>query len=177
LFIRDRHKLAELKRLQEDLERERASLEEARRRQGEFQMGREEMVNHLTRGLGLLNEAEFAARRDAEQMSKTIADLRESLVKVQAIQDSSWTQETWNVELTRALTIIENARMEWNGARLKWTLLDGSAAAQKTGATETFRGPNALGQDFRQWCKLGLALTWPLLLLGLIFGVIFLLRS
>src|SRR5687767_4507863 len=112
-------KLAELKRLQEDLERERAGLEEARRRQTEFQTGREEMVQHLTRGLGLLNEAEFAARRDAEQMSKSIADLREALVKVQALNEATWTQDTWNVELTRALTIIENARMEWNAARLK----------------------------------------------------------
>ena len=29
-----------------------------------------------------------------------------------------------NIELTRALTTLENARMEWNSARLKWTVLD-----------------------------------------------------
>src|SRR5262249_38113998 len=57
-------KLAELKRAQEELERERASLEETRRRQVEFQTGREEMLHSLTRGLGILEEAEFAARRD-----------------------------------------------------------------------------------------------------------------
>ncbi|EEF59852.1 hypothetical protein [Pedosphaera parvula] len=65
-------KLAELKRVQEQLERERAALEETRRRQSEYQNGREEMVQNLTRGVGLLEEAEFNARRDAEQMSKTL---------------------------------------------------------------------------------------------------------
>src|SRR5271157_3222698 len=52
-------KLAALKRAQEELERERAALEETRRRQREFQTGREEMIQQLTRGLGLLGEAEF----------------------------------------------------------------------------------------------------------------------
>src|SRR2546426_1320111 len=79
-------KLAELKRTQQELERERAALEETRRRQMEFTTGRQEMVQHLTRGISLLEEAEFAARRDAEQMSKTLIDLRESLVKVQSVQ-------------------------------------------------------------------------------------------
>src|SRR5687767_10518615 len=70
--VSDAHaKLAELKRAQEQLERERAALEEARRRRIEFQTGREEMLNHLTRGVGILKEAEFNARREAEQMKQT----------------------------------------------------------------------------------------------------------
>src|SRR5665647_2671677 len=56
-------KLAELKREQEELERQRAALEETRRRQMEFQTGRQETVQNLARGVGLLEEAEFSARR------------------------------------------------------------------------------------------------------------------
>ena len=67
-------KLAELKRAQEELERERAGLEELRRRQMEFQTGRSEMLQHLTRGIGLLEEAELTARRDTEQMARTLAE-------------------------------------------------------------------------------------------------------
>src|SRR5271169_3607042 len=85
--VEAQQKLAELKRAQEELERERAGLEELRRRQTEFQTGRQEMLQQLTRGLGLLEEAEFAARRDAEMMSKTVADFRAALVKIQTIQD------------------------------------------------------------------------------------------
>src|SRR5215212_10284774 len=99
-------KLAELKRAQEDLERERSALEETRRRQMEFQTGRQEMLEHLTRGLGLLEESEFNARRDAEQMAKAILGLREALGKVEALQEESWTKNDFAMELTRALTTL-----------------------------------------------------------------------
>ena len=122
------HKLAELKRAQQELERERAQLEETRRRQLEFTTGRQEMLQHLTRGLGLLEKAELAARRDAEQMAKTLVEFRAALAKIQSIHEESWTNDTLNVELTRANTVVENARLEWNSARLKFPLLSGEAA-------------------------------------------------
>src|SRR5450432_4891559 len=83
--VEAQQKLAELKRAQDDLERERASLEELRRRQTEFQTGRQEMIHHLARGLGLLEEAEFNARRDADQMHKTMTDFRDAVAKIQSI--------------------------------------------------------------------------------------------
>ena len=116
-------KLSELKRAQTELERERGALEETRRRQTEFTTGREEVIHNLTRGLTLLEETEFAARRDAEQMARTLAEMREALNKVQAINDQTWTKDNFQIELTRANTTIESARMEWNTARLKWTVL------------------------------------------------------
>jgi DNA repair exonuclease SbcCD ATPase subunit len=162
-------RLAELKRAQEELERERASLEETRRRQMEFQTGRQEMVHNLTRGLGLLEEAEFTARRDAEQMAKTLADFRERLSKVESIREETWTKDNFNVELTRALTAIENARMEWNAGLLKFPVLSGSApnsaaASPETNATTKFGIENL---SFGQLCKLGLAFTWPLAVVAL----------
>src|SRR5688572_24324084 len=92
-------RLAELKRAQEELERERAALEDARRRRIEFQTGREEMLHHLTRGIGILEESEFAARRQAEQMKQTVADMRAALEKVEGMREESWTEENWQQEL------------------------------------------------------------------------------
>jgi predicted nuclease with TOPRIM domain len=165
--VEAQQKLVELKRAQEELERERAGLEELRRRQSEFQTGRQEIIQHLTRGLGLLEEAEFSARRDAEQMAKTTADFRDALAKVQTIHDETWTKENFQIELTRALTTIENARMEWNSARLKLPVLAGEnqpAAAENTSAPAA---PSLAELSFGQLCKIGLAMTWPLLLVAL----------
>ena len=166
-------KLAELKRAQEDLERERAALEESRRRRLEFQNGREEMLTHLTRGVGLLEEAEFAARRDAEQMEKSLVDLREALGKVQGIKEEAWTQENWNIELTRALTVIENARMEWNSARMKWTLLEGAAQTDaKKGKPDSAAEALLREKSFLDLCKIGLALNWPVAIVGLMGAIV-----
>jgi chromosome segregation ATPase len=183
--VSDAHsRLAELKRAQEQLERERAALEEARRRRAEFQNGREEMLHHLTRGAGLLQETEFSTRRDAEQMSKTLFDLQEALAKVESLKEEVWTQENWNTELTRALTTLENARMEWNSARLKWPILDGAAAKKATQAAQGQHEPPGLagivrGKSFLDLCELGLALTWPValaVLLGSAARAVLLLR-
>ena len=123
------------------------------------------MLHHLARGLVLLEESELKSRRDAEQMAKSLTGLRESLAKVQAVNEDAWGGETYNVELTRALTAIENARMEWNGARLKWPVLDGALPAAP-GSTAP-AGPAKIqghflgAQSFGELCRLGFALTWP----------------
>ena len=161
-------KLAELKRAQEELERQRAQLEETRRRQAELQSGRQEMIQALTRGVGLLEEAEFNARHDAEQMAKTLSDFRDALGKVQAIHEQAWTKDNFEVELTRALTTLENARMEWNAARLKFAVLSGSAPEPAESEAMATVAPSALGaRSFGELCRVGLALTWPLALVGL----------
>lgn len=169
-------KLSELKRAQTELERERASLEETRRRQTEFTTGRQEMIHSLTRGVGLLEEAEFAARRDAEQMARTLGELREALNKVQSINDQAWTKDDFQIELTRANTTIESARLEWHGAQIKWPLLSPenmklteSAAAPKV--------PTPLAErSFMELCKFGFALTWPIALGLLALIVVHLIR-
>jgi len=160
-------KLAELKRAQEDLERERSALEEVRRRQMEFQKGRQETIHDITRGLGLLQEAEFNSRRDAEQMAKAITDLADALKKVEAIHEENWTKDNFSIELTRALTAIENARMEWNSARLKFTVLSGVTAEPANSETKPATEPIS-EMSFGRLCKLGLALTWPLALVALV---------
>jgi hypothetical protein len=161
-------KLADLKRAQEQLERERSALEETRRRQMEFHTGRQEMLQNLTRGIGLLEEAEFGARQDAEQMAKALVELREALTKVQAIHDETWTQDNFSTELTRSLTTVENARMEWNAARLKFPLLSGPLPEGGPGPAGSATPPSLLpNQSFLGLCRLGLALTWPLAVVAL----------
>jgi chromosome segregation ATPase len=165
-------RLAELKRAQEQLERERASLEETRRRQIEFQTSRQEMMQNLARGLTLLEEVELNTRREADQTAKTVVDLKDALTKVQAIQEDAWTKDNFQVELTRALTTIENARMEWNAARLKYPTLSAPPAegAQPAGEEPQETLPRIAGLSFGELCRLGFALTWPLAAVGLVLG-------
>jgi chromosome segregation ATPase len=163
-------KLAELRREQEELERQRAALEETRRRQMEFQTGRQEILQSLTRGVGLLEEAEFSERRDVEQMAKALVDLREALAKIGAIHEETWTKDNFSTELTRALTTLENARMEWNAARLKFSVLSNQAPEGGASPTDSDRGRSFLlgTQNFGELCRLGLALTWPLAAVALL---------
>ncbi len=164
-------KLSELRRAQEELERERASLEETRRRQLELKTGRQELVQSLTRGVGLLQESEFSARRDAEQMAKTLVGFREALAKIEAVQEESWTQDNFASELTSALTTLENARMEWNAARLKFDVLGANPPKDPSTAETGKATPVSVLANCSQGelCRLGFALTWPIVV-TLLFG-------
>ncbi len=162
-------KLAELNHARDKLEREKATVEESRRRFSEFQTGREEMLHELTRSLGLLEEAQMNAQREAEQMASTTHDLRDALSKVDVLKDVDTHDEQWKVHLTRNLTTIENARMELNSARLKWVLLNSDA--DNTGEDTFTHVQNdtsgvTMPRSFGQLCLWGLALTWPILLIG-----------
>jgi len=161
-------KLADLNRAREKLEREKATVEESRRRFAEFQTGREEMMHELTRSLGLLEEAQLEASREAEQMARTMEDLRDALTKVDALDEVDTHDDQWKVHLTRNLTTIENARMELNAARHKWLILSGTGENER----ESFAAPQPTANglpmptSFGQLCLWGLALTWPVLLIG-----------
>ena len=162
-------KLAELNRAREKLEREKATVEESRRRFSEFETGREEMIHEITRSLGLLEESQMDAQREAEQMARTMDDLRDAISKVELLEDVDTHDEQWKVALTRNLTTIENARMELNSARLKWPLLTSGQESSSPPLITTASGnPNGLPlpKSFGELCLWGLAFTWPILLIG-----------
>jgi hypothetical protein len=84
------------------------------------------------------------------------------------------------VELTRALTTLENARMEWNASRLKFPVLSGELPHPNPPASTDPKGLHPLTQyPFIDLCRIGFALTWPLALMALIAFVtllVFLMR-
>ncbi len=171
-------RLTELNHEREELERERTQLEESKRRQTEFEQGRDEMAAYLGRGIGLLEEKQFAAQKDSDQMAATLGLLKESLSKIEGLNEASWSKETWNTELSRALAAIENSRMEWNSARVKWGFLDETheqVKEENAGPNRPFR-PLTEPQTFPQLCRVGFALTWPVLLAGLLVFTALLLK-
>ena len=172
-------KLADLNRAREKLEREKATVEESRRRFAEFQTGREEMLHELPRSLGLLEEAQLEASREAEQMARTMEDLRDALTKVDALEEVDTHDEQWKVHLTRNLTTIENARMELNAARHKWLILSGTGENERESFAAPLPTANGLPMpaSFGQLCLWGLALTWPVLLIGSAIVTVLLLKG
>ena len=172
-------KLADLNRAREKLEREKATVEESRRRFAEFQTGREEMMHELTRSLGLLEEAQLEASREAEQMARTMEDLRDALTKVDALEEVDTHDEQWKVHLTRNLTTIENARMELNAARHKWLILSSTGENDRESFAAPLPTANGLPMpaSFGQLCLWGVALTWPVLLIGSAIVTVLLLKD
>ncbi len=169
-------RLANLKREQGEIERERSAFEETRRRQIEFTTGREELIRDLSRGIQLLEEKELGTRRDAEQMAQHLKDLKENLAKLQSIQEAAWSRESLSSELSRAMGLVDHARMEWNTARLKFPILSLNPQAQAESAPDNSPGLTPGNWSFRELARLGLALNWPVVAAALIILLVLLLR-
>ncbi len=164
--------LVALRERQAQVERAKSELEELQRRRAEYDHGRGEVRDRVTHSITLLEQAEVTARREVEQLGKSLLGLREVAGAVQKLSDKAWSGENWNQDLSRDLAVIENARNELNSARQKWPILDGSAAnGTAVGGTKVKVGFEGL--PFLKLAQLGLALTWPLVVVALLAAGLF----
>ena len=171
--------LVALRQRQKELEDQKNQLEEAERRRTEYHHGRKELEENLIRGIGILDEELIQTRRQLALIEKTLSSFSENLAKVQRLNHESWTTESYATELTRALTTLENARMEWNSARVKLPSLDplkqdtASAQGNLKGLSASSLLQSLESSSWSRVFKLGLLIHWPILVIALFTLLIF----
>ena len=165
-----REQLLLLRRQQEDLERQKGDLEELRRKQDEYVRGKAGMIESLTRGLVLLEREQIQAQRLAELCVATRQAFGEHLEQVQSLNDQNWTSTNLRAELTRALSTIENAHLEFNRARTKLDCLNPAP----TEADDAAKGPTVTIAELLRYAKIGAAASLPLIVIGTIWLLIIL---
>jgi uncharacterized membrane-anchored protein YhcB (DUF1043 family) len=168
-----RERLLALRRQQEELERQKNELEELRRKQDEYTRGKAEMVDNLTRGLVTLEREQIAAQRRVELCTQTAGAFRGYLEQLQAIDDTRWNSDNLRPELSRALGVIENARLEFNRARTKLDCLN--PAATESPAESPAAGQGVSRRELIRYALLGAAASAPLILAGTIWLIVALL--
>jgi len=167
-----REQLLTLRRQQEELERQKADLEELRRKQDEYTRGKAEMIDNLTRALTAMEREQIQAQRVAELCETTTDAFRDYLEQLQAINDTEWSSENVRTELSRALGVVENARLEFNRARIKLDCLNPGAGQPETPAETKSSGIN--WAEMTRYAMLGAAASAPLILAGTIWVILLL---
>lgn len=166
--------IEQLRRRQEDLERERQNLEEMGRKQDQYERGKREMIDSLEQSLALLQKKEVQCVRLTEIYAGTQVRFQELLQSLQAINDGAWPEESIREELNRALVQIEEARKEYGKSIAKIEAAGGGADAAADAASPLFEPPAASGQpqSFGYWLKVGFAVTLPLMILIAVLAII-----
>src|SRR5216117_4193205 len=109
--------LLQLKRQQEQIEKQKRELEELSRRQEELDRGRAEMTDKLTRSLVVLEREAYNAQRRLEQLRATRESFGQHLELIEAIEPKSWNPSDLHKELSRALSTVDEARVEFGQQR------------------------------------------------------------
>lgn len=161
-----REQLSVLRRQQEELERQKNDLEELRRKQDEYARGKAEMLDNLTRALVTLEHEQIQAQRLAELCDTTRAACKDYLEQLQSINDAEWSSANIRTELSRALGVIEHARLEYNRARTKLDCLNPAVGQPETPAADTSGWDWA---EIARYFRIGAAASAPLIVAGTIW--------
>ena len=158
--------LLALKRQQEHIEKQKRELEELSRRQEELDRGRAEMTDKLTRSLVVLEREAYNAQRRLEQLRTTRESFGQHLELIEAIDPKSWNPADLHKELSRALSTVEGARVEFGQQRSRLQATgDGDNDEALPEIEPVFSGG---GRSILQWMKIGFAFSLPLIVFGFI---------
>jgi DNA repair exonuclease SbcCD ATPase subunit len=176
-----RQQLLELERRKEELEREKSELEDLRRKQEEYELGRKEMLERLTRSLVLLEHEQVETQRKAENVRNGLADFKARKEEIESIREDQWNNANLKAELTKALAVVDSARNDFNHYRARLDVLDEkrnpeAAAAGPLAEFAPSESPLArLG--WGELLRVGFALSLPLVVLGLALLIALLARK
>src|SRR6202035_288743 len=115
---------SQLKRQQEQIEKQKRELEELSRRQEELDRGRAEMTDKLTRSLVVLERETYDAQKRLEQLRATRESFGQHLELIEGIDPKSWNPADLHKELSRALSTVEGARVEFGQQRSRLQATD-----------------------------------------------------
>src|SRR5437588_7396384 len=166
--------LVQLKRQQEQIEKQKRELEELSRRQEELEHGRAEMTDKLARALVVLEREAYNAQKRLEQLRATRESFGQHLELIEAIDPKSWSPADLHKELSRALSTVDDARTEYSEQRSRLQAADEGGGGE-TSLAEVGAGSYELsgGRSFSQWLQIGVALTLPLIIFGVVALALF----
>jgi hypothetical protein len=163
--------LLQLKRQQDQIEKQKRELEELSRKQEELERGRAEMSDKLTRSLVVLEREAYDAQKRLEQLRGMRESFGQHLELIEAIDPKSWNSSDLHKELSRALSTVEGARVEFvqQRSRLQATS-EGNENESLAEVEPVFSGG---GRSLLEWMKIGFAFSIPFIVFGSIALFVF----
>ena len=166
--------LLQLKRQQEQIEKQKRELEELSRKQEELERGRAEMSDKLTRALVVLEREAYDAQKRLEQLRAMRESFGQHLELIEGIDPKSWNPGDLHKELSRALSTVESARVEYTQQRSRLQATDDSEGGEALPEIESDSVSGIGGRSLGQWFQIGLAFSLPLIIFGFVDLFIFL---
>lgn len=170
--------LERLRKRQEQLENEKRSLEDLRRKHDEYDRGKREMIDHLKRSLAGLERKEVETQRLTELLGATRQRFKALLEDMEGIQEEQWPEEQIREELNRSLGLIEEARMEYNKALARIDAVKGESPTAPSSQPAVLFEERLAGSEeektFGHWLKVGLAVSLPVTVVLLVVAVVIL---
>src|SRR6202047_2125048 len=147
--------LLQLKRQQEQIEKQKRELEELSRKQEDLEKGRADMIQKLTRSLGVIERETYEAEKRVEQLRLTSATFAQHLDSLERINPKAWSNSDLHKELSKALSAVDDARTEYTKSLTKINAKSDAEVISPSSTTEeSFYTPSD-DSSFVVWLKRG----------------------
>lgn len=170
---RAQEQLLQLKRQQEAIEKQKRELEELSRKQDELERGRAEMIEKLSRSLVVIERQTYDAEKRVEQLKTSSVAFSKHLSALERIDPKGWANEDLHKELSKALSSVDDARVEYSKSITKINVGSEDEVIDPHASNEYGEYLPGEESNFAAWFKRGLAFTLPLILFGLTALVVF----
>ncbi len=176
--VKAAEELERLRQRQETLEQEKVILEDLRQKQEGYERGKREMLEHLNESLMTLEREEIRTGQTCDLLSTTRHRFKEMLEEIESVNEETWPDTQVRDELTKALAVIEDARIEFNKMRAKVQAAVGADRGIIDNKPVVFEDVRPQEKSFGYWVGVGFAVSLPLILtLFLLLGVYLYLRT
>ena len=156
--------LLQLKRQQDQIEKQKRELEELSRKQEELERGRAEMSDKLPRSLVVLEREAYDAQKRLEQLRSMRESFGQHLELIEAIDPKTWNPSDLHKELSRALSTVEGARVEFVQQRSRLQGANETNGEEPLAEVEPVFSSD--GRSLLHWMKIGFAFSLPLIIFG-----------
>lgn len=156
------HEMERLRIRQAELEREKAALEDLKRRQETYERGKRGLILKLEQALVRLQQQEAEAARTVDALVLTEKSFTEILGALQSVNEETWGESQFEEELSRALGLVEEAEDQY---RKGLSRVQAATGFQPEVAPEPEAAAPSPADTFKQfsfWLKAGFAFSLPL---------------
>lgn len=169
----------EIERIQqqrEELERKKTELEELTQRKRSFISQQVELTERLTSAITLIERELYEMRNETSDLEQCRACFAGHLDKLQKINPENWSRENTHERLEKAMISVDLAADEYDQAAAHF---EGSRSGAIFGrASKKARGAarSAVSGEFASNLRNGLAFNLPILVLGTLALIVYLLK-
>jgi len=170
----------ELERIQqerEELERKKHVLEELTRRKREFLSQQVELTEKLSSAITLIDRELFEMREETDQLEQCRSCFSEHLDKIQKHDPEKWTKDNLHAKLDKATIVTDQAEDEYDqaAAYFEGSRAGGIFGRPSKGGRRRIKAQNGVS-EFRTQFVSGLAFNLPIIALGVLALVVYLIR-
>lgn len=169
-LVAAQHQLEKLQQQQEIVEQQKIELQELTQRKEEFLEGQISITERMTSTITAVDRELFDMRQEMEDLEQTRKCFAEHLQKIDNINHESWSRDELKHELNRSISMLDHAEDEYDEALAYFASGSHSSVfgAAKTNKARTSSDTGAASSEFRAMLKQGMAFNLPIVVLGLL---------